>query len=103
MNISQSALHSEFLWQCHWQSSSLWEWAFESLEIWVCELSQDDSLHKLLLSISYKEFSDEQWISSEQRSLLHSQSHYHEYFADERIHWQLKCRRQKSKHQIMSV
>ncbi len=76
---------------------------FESLETQVCELSQDNSLHKLLLSISYKEFSDEQWMSSERRSLLHLQSHYHEYSADERIHWQLKCECWESKHWIMSV
>jgi len=103
LNISQSTLHSEFLWQCHWQSLSFWEWAFESLETWVCELSQDNSSHESLLSISYKEFSDEQWMSSERRSLLHSQSHYHEFSADERIHWQLKCKCRESRHQIMSI
>ncbi len=86
MNVSQSTLHSEFLWQCHWQSSSLWEWAFESLEIWICKFSWDNSLHTSLLSISWKEFSDEQWMSSEWWSLLHFQSHYHEFSADERIH-----------------
>ena len=103
MNVSQSALHSEFLWQCHWQSSSLWEWTFESLKTQVCELFQDDSSYESLLSTSCKEFSDEQWMSSEWHSLLHSQSHYHEFSADERIHWQSKCRFQKSRHQIMSV
>ncbi len=87
MNVLQSALHSEFLWQCHWQLSSLWEWTFESLKTWVCELSWDNSLHESLLSTSCKEFSDEQWISSKQCSLLHFQLHYHEYSANERIHW----------------
>jgi len=103
LNVLQSALHSKFLWQCYWQSSSFWEWAFESLETQVCEFSWNDSSHESLLSTSCKEFSDEQWMSSERRSLLHFQSHYHEYSADERIHWQSKCKYQKSRHWIMSV
>jgi len=98
LNVSQSALHSEFVWQCHWQSLSFWEWAFESLKTWVCKSLQDDFSHKLLSLISCKEFSDEQWMSSKQRSLLHFQLHYYEYFANERIHWQLKCRCWKSRH-----
>jgi len=80
-----------------------WEWAFESLKTWVCESLQDDSLHELLSSISYKEFSDKQWMFSEQHSFLHSQLHYHEFSADEKIHWQSKCKCQKFKYWIMSI